>query len=217
MDQARHIYKKVELEGIANVDTIKQEIEEHKLSKNKIDDDEEVNPYHNIIMNNIEWENIITPQMEQWSILSNVVNYVQHNRDPKDFYDLEVNTIDQKNNRKIYDRLKEEARQVLELIFGNNLDKLGGEYLDMYEGVKSEVLSTTKFDENSDLGTAFLGRIDMTRPSKVKSEGKFPISEQGYTVGKLLDYTECQILIDMGVSKSFLSKSHYLRYKSLHS
>ena len=29
---------------------------------------------------------------------------------------------------KIYDRLKEEDRQVLELDFGNNLDKLKGEY-----------------------------------------------------------------------------------------
>ena len=28
--QARHIYKKVELEGIVNIDTIKQEIEEDK-------------------------------------------------------------------------------------------------------------------------------------------------------------------------------------------
>ena len=40
------------------------EIEEDKLSKNNIDD-EEVNPYHNIIINNIDRENIITSQMEQ--------------------------------------------------------------------------------------------------------------------------------------------------------
>ena len=38
----------------------------------------------------------------------------------------------------------------------------------MYEGVKSEVLSTTKFDENSDLNTMYLGRIDITRASKIK-------------------------------------------------
>ena len=38
-DQARHIYKKVELEGIVNVDTIKQELVEDKLSKDNIDDD----------------------------------------------------------------------------------------------------------------------------------------------------------------------------------
>ena len=41
--------------------------------------------------------------------------------------------------------------------------------------------------------------------------------EQGYTVGKLLDGMECQILLDTGASKSFMSKSHYLHCKSLHS
>ena len=45
----------------------------------------------------------------------------------------------------------------------------------------------------------------------------FPISEQGYTMGKLLDGTECQMLLDTGASKSFMSKSHYLHCKSLHS
>ena len=33
------------------------------------------------------------------------------------------------------------------------------------------------------------------------SEEKFPMSEQGYTTGKLLDGTECQILLDTGASK----------------
>ena len=36
-------------------------------------------------------------------------------------------------------------------------------------------------------------------------------------VGKLLDGIECQILLDTGASKSYISKSHYLRCKSLHS
>ena len=48
-------------------------------------------------------------------------------------------------------------------------------------------------------------------------EEKFLITEQGYTVGKLLDGTECQILLDTGASKSFMSKSYYLHCKSLHS
>ena len=57
----------------------------------------------------------------------------------------------------------------------------------------------------------------MTRVSKIKTEERFPISEQGYTVGRLLDGTECQLLLDTGASKSFMSKSYYLRCKSLHS
>ena len=63
----------------------------------------------------------------------------------------------------------------------------------MYDGIKSEVLSTTMFDENSDLSAIYLGRIDITRLDTIKAEDRFPISEQGYTVGKLLDCTKCQI------------------------
>ena len=87
----------------------------------------------------------------------------------------------------------------------------------MYDGVKSEVLSITEFDKNSDLSTTYLVSIDMTRLDKIKAEEMFPISEQGYTVGKLLSGTECPILLDTGGSKSFMSKTHYLRCKSLHS
>ena len=47
----------------------------------------------------------------------------------------------------------------------------------------------------------------MTRLDKIKVEERLPISEQGYTVGKLLNDMECQILLDMGVSKSFMSKT----------
>ena len=56
-DEARHIYKKVEVEDIFNADTIKQDIED-KLSKDNIYDDE-VNPYHNIIINDIDVTNTI--------------------------------------------------------------------------------------------------------------------------------------------------------------
>ena len=92
---------------------------------------------------------------------------------------------------------------------GDTPDKLKGEYLDMYDGFTPEVLCTTKFDENSDLSTIYLGRIDMTRLEKIKVEEKLPISEQGYTIGKLLDGMECQIFLDTEVSKSFISKTSY--------
>ena len=36
-------------------------------------------------------------------------------------------------------------------------------------------------------------------------------------LGKLLDGTECQLLLDTGASKSFMSKSYYMHWKSLHS
>ena len=96
-------------------------------------------------------------------------------------------------------------------------DRLTEEYLDRYEGVKSEILNTTRFDKNSDLSMTYLGRSSMVRDHKMVAEERFPMSEQGYTTDKLLDSTECQILLDTGASKSFMSKSHYLCCKSLHS
>ena len=57
----------------------------------------------------------------------------------------------------------------------------------------------------------------MIRSDRIKVEERFPISEQVYTIGKLLDGTECQILLDTGASKSFMSKMKYFRCKSLHS
>ena len=148
--------------------------------------------------------------------------------------------------------LKEEDGKMLELDFGEMPEKLK-EYLDIYNGNQSEIISTTQFDKNSDLsatylyrvdttrasmikaeetfpiseqgytvgklldGTTYLYRVDKTRASMIKAEATFPISGQGYTVGKLLDGTECQVLLDTGASKSFMSNSHYLHCKSLHS
>ena len=67
----------------------------------------------------------------------------------------------------------------------------------MYEGIQSEIISTTRIDENADLSTTYLGRTEITRMSKIKTEERFPLSEQGYMIGRLLDGTECHILLDL--------------------
>ena len=87
----------------------------------------------------------------------------------------------------------------------------------MYEGVQSEVLNTTRFNESSDLSTTYLGKTEMTRATKLKAEEMFTISEQICMVGKLLDDTKCKILLDTGACKSYMLKSSYLSCKSLHS
>ena len=78
------------------------------------------------------------------------------------------------------------------------------------------MIYTNRFDENSDLCTTYLGQTKMTRDTKIKAEERFPITGQGFTSGKLLDGTACQILLDTGATKSNMSKSYYLRFKCLH-
>ena len=50
----------------------------------------------------------------------------------------------------------------------------------------------------------------------MKVEENFPISEQGFVTERVLNGDECQLLLDTGVSKSYMSKSYYLRCKALH-
>ena len=62
-------------------------------------------------------------------------------------------------------------------------DKVKDEYFDKYDGIYAEISHATRFDENTDLSTTYLGKQDMTRDMAIKSEEKFPISGQGCTNG----------------------------------
>ena len=112
------------------------------------------------------------------------------------------------NAEKLY--ITEEKRDMLELDFGHTLDKLKEEYLDVYEGIQSEILCTTRFEGKLTLKYYIFRKGRQIQNNKIKAEESFPISEWGYTMGKLLDGTECQILLDTGASTTFMSKSHYL-------
>ena len=79
-----------------------------------------------------------------------------------------------------------------------------------------EMVYTNRFDENSDFSTTYLGQTKMTRETKIKAEESFPITGHGFTSGKLLDSTGCQILLDTGATKSYMSKSFYMKYRCLH-
>ena len=86
----------------------------------------------------------------------------------------------------------------------------------MYEGGYIEVINTDRFDEETDLSTTYLGQVDMARNTEVKAKESFPMMARCYTKGQLLDETDCEILIDTGASKSYMSKSYFLQWKNLH-
>ena len=62
----------------------------------------------------------------------------------------------------------------------------------------------------------YLGQTKMMRDTKIKAKERFPITGQGFASGKLLDGMECQIILDTGATKSYMSKSYYLQCKTLH-
>ena len=204
-EQASYVYKKIESGEIINVDTIQQEIEQEE-QLNKIDDmSGDINPYKELIVNNAEKLEPLMTQMEQWSILSNVLNYIQHDKHLVANHTLSVRAV---NKHKNGSEAKEE-REFMGLDCGMS-KILCKEYLDVHEGIQSAIVSTIRFDENSDLSMAYLGKSNKTRNDKLKAEESFPISEHGYMLCKLLDGTECQLLLDTSASKSFMSKSFYM-------
>ena len=73
---------------------------------------EEITPYRELIVNNAEKVDTILWQMEQWSILSNIVNYIQYDRHPKNSYNLSIKVVN-KGNYKRRPNIEEE-RQMLE-------------------------------------------------------------------------------------------------------
>ena len=139
---------------------------------------------------------------------------MQYDRYPKNYHSLGISAVNKSRKNAC---AEEEERDILELDFGQTLDILREAYLDVYEGTQSEILSTTRFNENSDLSATYLGKADRSKNNKIKGEESFPISEQEYTMEKLLDRTECQILLNTGASKSFMSKLYYMQCKSLNS
>ena len=99
--------------------------------------------------------------------------------------------------------------------FGPTPNVLSEEYLDVYEGIHSEIVNTTRFDENSGWSTTYLGNQIDLKVVNLKQKSLSHIRTQ-YTSGKLLDGTEYQLLLDTGTSKLFMSKSFYMHCKSLH-
>ena len=154
------------------------------------------------------------PRNEIWSIFSDNVRYMQH--DKVTIQNLNFDTLDYRNHKDLYLQLKEEPLLSLDIDFGLYPDVTKARYLDIYEDVYAEIVCASKFDENSDLSMTYLGQTNMTRNTKIKAEERFPITGQGFALGKLLDGTECQILLDTGATKSYTSKSYYLRCKTLH-
>ena len=77
-DQTRYIYKKMEAGEMINMHMIQQEIEQEKQLSKIEDMNAEINPYRELIVNNAERTEPLMTQMEQWLILSNILNYIQH-------------------------------------------------------------------------------------------------------------------------------------------
>ena len=211
-DQTKHIYDKIETG---------EEIRIRKLVQQNIPDSSKqetfannVNQYEKALLSD-RYTRRSNAQMDQWLILSDNIVYVK-SKDSDIMNGIDIKSIDYREHKRMYRKMNKEGGERIDIDFGESLEVMKSRYMDVYDNVYAEVVMTSRFDENVDLSTMYLGRIDMKREEVLKAEESFPISEQGFVKGKLINGKECQILLDTGVSKSYMSKSYYLRCKSLH-
>ena len=135
---------------------VQQEIDQEKQLSKLNDDSGEENPYRELVINNAEGIEMQKTQMEQWSILSNLLNYVQHSRLNSMNHSLDVKPVN-KYKMKSNNSLSLSDREFREVDFGKTPQSLQDEYLDVYEGIQSDIVSSNRFDENSDISTTYLG------------------------------------------------------------
>ena len=65
----------------------------------------------------------------------------------------------------------------------------------MYEGIQSEIVNTTRFNENSDLSTTYLGKSDRSKNDKLKAEESFPISGVRVYIRKIVRWNGMSIVV----------------------
>ena len=95
-EQTKYVYKKVE----QGTETMRQEIQQEKLTEIETEKEDEMNPYQKVVLNNIYKDKIKTTQMEFWSFLSDNVKYVEH--DEKSVHSLDVETFDYRQHKELY-------------------------------------------------------------------------------------------------------------------
>ena len=92
------------------------------------------------MLNKVYKDETETARMENWSILSDNVKYIQHDKEFKTVHDSDVRTLDYRHHKKLYNRLRGEQRETLDMDFGDNAHVLKPDYLDLYRGVHTDVV-----------------------------------------------------------------------------
>ena len=211
--QAKHVYDKIESGDELKIRKIVSQQSNVNFPK-QVKERKEVNMYEKVLINDMNMIKTNLP-MEQWSILSDNIVYIK-SEDNDVMNGIDIKTVDYRDHKRMYRKMGKEEGEKLNIDLGESPEILRDKYMDVYEEIYAEVVTMNRFDENIDLSITYLGKIGMKREDIMKAEESVPISEQGFVIGKIMNGKECQILLDMGASKSYMSKSYYLRCKTLH-
>ena len=163
------------------------------------------NPYSAVMTSDLDVYGNVDPfkKLKQselcWSILTTEVCYkVDNTQSP----------FSSQNNSGLYQRF-----EGLDCCVG----EINQEYCDQFEEVSAFLSMTKLFNECSEVTTTHLWRKEVESKTKTFSlKGEIPLPHNCVTEGSLLDGTKMKVLFDTGATRSFMSKSFYMRNRQLH-
>ena len=179
-EQRKQIYDKVELGEEVKIRKLVQH--NTPISPKQETFTNDVNQYEKALWSdrNMRRNNL---QMEQWSILSDNIIYVR-SEDSDIMNGINIKLIDYREHKRMYRKMGKEGGERLDIDFRESPEIMKRKYMDVYDDIYPEVVTTSRFDENVDLSMTYLGRTNMKREEVMKTEESFPISEQGFVMGK---------------------------------
>ena len=133
----------------------KQEIEDHKVTSNRLKEEEEneieSNPYQMAILNKTSRDAIKIEQMINWSIISELIKYIDRSPCSDMIPSLTVKPLGYRKHKRLYNSLKTDKDLTSDVILEG--DRLEDVYFDKYDGIYAEISQATRFDESTDLST----------------------------------------------------------------
>ena len=122
-NQTKYIYKKAEQGSDLNTETMKQEIEQEKMTGTG-SSREDKNLCQRVMLNDVYKQENEMAHTENWSILSDNIRYVNHDEGSKTTCKLDVETLNYWKHKRLYLNLKGEESQTIDLDFGSSLETI---------------------------------------------------------------------------------------------
>ena len=150
--------------------------------------------------------------MDRWSIFTEKLRYTVPSKSTPG-YDIQgqgcMDVSPERVNR--VDQAKEVSMAPLDFCY-----MPASEYMDRYHGITSELNVNMEYDDAVDVTTTYLGPESINLTDTFHPEQAFSIHPNCHTEGQFVGGRMIDVLLDTGASKSYMSKSFYMRHTYLH-
>ena len=186
-EQAKYVYDKVESGDELQVGKTVLQFQGNSFTPKQAKERKDINLYEKVLVSDINTINKNKSQMEQWSILSDNIVYVRSAG--KDvMHGIDIKMANYRDHRRMYRRMGKEEGERLNIDFGESPNVLKDKYMDVYEDVFAEVVTTNRFDENVDLSTTYCRQDRYEKRRHNEGRGKFSHLRARFCHGKNIEW-----------------------------